>query len=231
MLFSVDRHVAEWIWEMLFDNSEGDILMISQSTAWCEQEGVRRIIQEKFPSIKVYYREEEPGCEVYYTNDTTGDYFPETYFLDSYDEQRYFETIEEAAESVSEIVGCTVEATIDAIQEALEKEKKRIAKKLEIDPEDLFKTKKQAYELMKVKLNQYTKKINQAKEDGEEENVPINMKDLEKIRKVAKVELWEPTVVAKNEWTTTLKTNWPLVEIIRSDEKEEIQDGSEEDDE
>ena len=118
------------------------------------------------------------------------------------------------------------------IQKALEKEKNRIANKLEIDPEDLFKTKKQAYELMKVKLNQYTKKINQAKEDGEEENVPINMKDLEKIRKVAKVELWEPTVVAKNEWTTTLKTNWPLVEIIRSDESdEEIQDGSEEDDE
>ena len=80
---------------------------------------MRRIIQEKFPSIKVYYREEEPDCEVYYTNDTTGDYFPESYFLDSYDEQRYFETIEEAAESVSEIVGCTVEATIDAIQETL----------------------------------------------------------------------------------------------------------------
>ena len=64
---------------------------------------------------------EEPGCEVYYTNDTTGSYFPETYFLDSYDEQQYFETIEEAAESVSEIVGCTVEATVNAIQEALEK--------------------------------------------------------------------------------------------------------------
>ena len=100
---------------------EGDILIITQMTAWCEQEGVRRIIQEKFPGIKVYYREEEPGCEVYYTNDTTGDYFPETYFLDSYDEQLYFETIEEAAESVSEIVGCAVKATVNAIQEALEK--------------------------------------------------------------------------------------------------------------
>ena len=100
---------------------DGDVLEITQYTAWCEQEGVRGIIQEKFPSIKVYYREEEPGCEVYYTNDTTGDYFPETYFLDSYDEQRYFETIEEVAESVSEIVGCTVEATVNAIQEALEK--------------------------------------------------------------------------------------------------------------
>ena len=100
---------------------DGDVLEITQYTAWCEQEGVRRIIQEKFPGIKVYYREEEPGCEVYYTNDTTGDYFPETYFLDSYDEQRYFETIEEVAESVSEIVGCAVEATVNAIQEALEK--------------------------------------------------------------------------------------------------------------
>mgnify|MGYP003435263079 CR=1 FL=1 len=95
---------------------DGDVLEITQYTAWCEQEGVRRIIQEKFPSIKVYYREEEPGCGVYYTNDTTGDYF-----LDSYDEQQYFETIEEAAECVSGIVGCTVEATVNAIQEALEK--------------------------------------------------------------------------------------------------------------
>lgn len=100
---------------------DGDVLEITQYTAWCEQEGVRRIIQEKFPSIKVYYREEEPGCEVYYTNDTTGDYFPETYFLDSYDEQLYFETIDEAAECVSGIVGCAIEATVDAIQEALEK--------------------------------------------------------------------------------------------------------------
>ena len=100
---------------------DGDVLEITQMTAWCEQEGVRRIIQEKFPSIKVYYREEEPGCDVYYTNDTTGCYFPEIYFLDSYDEQRYFETIDDAAESVSEIVGCTVEATVNAIQEALEK--------------------------------------------------------------------------------------------------------------
>lgn len=107
--------------EIIDYSLDGNILIISQSTAWCEQEGARRIIQEKFPSIKVYYREEEPGCGVYYTNDTTGDYFPETYFLDSYDEQQYFETIEEAAECVSEIVGHTVETTIDAIQEALEK--------------------------------------------------------------------------------------------------------------
>ncbi len=106
--------------EIIDYSLDGDILIISQSTAWCEQEGVRRIIQEKFPSIKVYYREEEPGCNVYYTNDTTGSYFSETYFLDSYDEQRYFETIEDAAESVSDLVGHKVEADSTNIQEALD---------------------------------------------------------------------------------------------------------------
>ena len=75
------------------------------------------------------------------------------------------------------------------IEKALEKEKNKIAKKLEIPVEDLFKTKKQAIELMKYKLNQYARKVKQAQENDEEEDVPINMKDLEKIRKVAKVEL------------------------------------------
>jgi division protein CdvB (Snf7/Vps24/ESCRT-III family) len=42
---------------------------------------------------------------------------------------------------------------------------------------------------MKYKLNQYAKKVNKAQEDGDDEDVAINMKDLEKIRKVAKVEL------------------------------------------
>ena len=36
-------------------------LMIWQNTAWGEQEGVRRIIEEKLPSVKVYFQEEEPG--------------------------------------------------------------------------------------------------------------------------------------------------------------------------
>ena len=34
-------------------------LMIYQNTAWAEQEGVRRIIEERFPGVKVYYQEED----------------------------------------------------------------------------------------------------------------------------------------------------------------------------
>ena len=113
------------------------------------------------------------------------------------------------------------------IEKALERQKNQIAKKLEIPVEDLFKTKKQAIELMKYKLNQYAKKVNKAKEDGDDEDVAINMKDLEKIRKVAKVELGEPTIVAKNEWKTTFETSWPLVAIIRSEENDDEENDDE----
>lgn len=109
------------------------------------------------------------------------------------------------------------------IQKALERKKNEIAKKLEIPVEDLFAIKKQAIELMKAKLNQYAKKRKENPDD-----TPINIKDVDKIRKMSKTELWEPTIVAKNEWKTTLETNWPLVAIIRSEENE---DENEEDDE
>lgn len=109
------------------------------------------------------------------------------------------------------------------IQKALERKKNEIAKKLEIPVEDLFAIKKQAIELMKAKLNQYAKKRKENPDD-----TPINIKDVDKIRKMSKTELWEPTTIAKNEWKTTLETNWPLVAIIRSEESE---DENEEDDE
>ena len=53
-----------------FQMEKGDKkLTIYQSTAWCEQEGFRKFIEQKFPSIKVYYLDIEPGCQWYGTND------------------------------------------------------------------------------------------------------------------------------------------------------------------
>ena len=92
--------------------------MIWQNTAWGEQEGVRRIIEERLSSVKVYYQVEEPGCELYATNSFT--HFPERYLLDSYDEPLYFEDIEEAAKCVSDIVGHTIEPSVEAIDQALD---------------------------------------------------------------------------------------------------------------
>ena len=106
--------------EIIGYHIENNLLTIYQSTAWCEQEGFRECIEKKFPSIKVYYREEEPGCDVYYTNDAERNYFPERYLLNNNDEPLYFNTIEEAAEYVSGIVNQKVEANMKAIEQALD---------------------------------------------------------------------------------------------------------------
>jgi hypothetical protein len=62
----------------------------------------------------------EPGCQWYGTNDKEGKYFPERYYLDSYEGTEMFNTIEEAAEYVSGIVNQKVEANMKAIEQALD---------------------------------------------------------------------------------------------------------------
>ena len=95
------------------------------------------------------------------------------------------------------------------VEKALAKKQNELAKKLEIDVDDLLKAKKTVLELLKVKLNQYVQGINEGK--------PINTRDLETIWRMTKTELWEPTVVAKNENNTQRSWDWPLVQIIRAD--------------
>lgn len=117
----------------------------------------------------------------------------------------------------------------DITAKALEREKNKIARKLEIPVEELFNTKKKAIALMRRKLDQYVNKVDKATPD---EDVPINIKDVEKIRKMTKVELWEPTIVAQNQWSVDANLNiswWPLVQIVRDtgddeDEEPEIDD-------
>ena len=100
---------------------DGNVLTINQNTAWCEQEGVREIIQKAYPSIKVYYMEQESGCGVFTTNDPSGVYFPERYFLETNEDWEYFESIEQVAEYVStKILNRKVEADVNAICQALD---------------------------------------------------------------------------------------------------------------
>ena len=93
-------------------------LMIWQNIAWGEQEGVRRIIEEKLPSVKVYFQEEEPGNGLFATN--SFEHFPERYLLDSYDEPLYFDDIRDAARCVGEIVRHDVDESTEAIISALD---------------------------------------------------------------------------------------------------------------
>ncbi len=100
-----------------FQEEDKNILMIAMSTAWCEQEGVRECIEKKYPSIKVYFRDEEPGCDVFCTN--SFEHFPDRYFLDSYEDPMYFETIEEAHGYIESLVGLHVDKTFDALDSAV----------------------------------------------------------------------------------------------------------------
>jgi hypothetical protein len=95
---------------------EHDVLTICQSTAWCEQEGVRHAIEKKLPSIKVYYLDEEPGCENYTTNDASGICFPMRYRVENYNETEDFNNLEEVAEYFSELTEQPVAADLDTIQ-------------------------------------------------------------------------------------------------------------------
>lgn len=115
----------------------------------------------------------------------------------------------------------------EIVQKALEKEKNKLAKKLEIPVEFIFDIKKDALDLLRKKLDQIKTKIEIPPEDEEKANNTINVADLERIWKIAKTELWEPTNVVKNEGKTTLETNWPLVQVVRSDEKEETEEAEE----
>lgn len=99
---------------------DGNVLTINHYTAWCEQSRLRETIKQAFPSVKVYFRECEPEMNVYFTNDTTGMYFPEPYCLASFDgDPEFFMTIEEAARHVSGIVRKRVPFKMKAIHNAL----------------------------------------------------------------------------------------------------------------
>ena len=104
--------------EILDFDYDKEVLTINMETAWTEQNGVRVFLQQTFPNIQIYYIEEEPGCDIFQTNDSDGFYFPERYFLDSMgDDSDYYETIEQVASAVSQIIGRKIESTEDHEEE------------------------------------------------------------------------------------------------------------------
>lgn len=118
--------------EIIDFSMDGDILVISQSTAWCEQEEFRYFLERHYSGMKIYYQEEEPGCEVYYTNDETGEYFPDRYVLDSSEGCEYFSSLKNVAAKVKSLTGVDakteedIETALDDYQEKMEEEGKEV---------------------------------------------------------------------------------------------------------
>lgn len=57
---------------------QGDTLHMTFETAWTPCYEVTNLIKESYPSLRIYYKAEEPGNGVYLKNDAEGKYFPET---------------------------------------------------------------------------------------------------------------------------------------------------------
>lgn len=107
-------------WDNLLLHEDGTV-SFSIESAWDEPNEVREFIEEKFPDIQIYYQTEEPGMGIYKTNDDTGQYFPEEYYLWVEDEKtEYYDNLESLIRDVEKITGSKNLKTLDSCKKALE---------------------------------------------------------------------------------------------------------------
>ena len=91
------------------------ILSIETETAWGEMDEVRHFIEKIYPTLKIYYYEEEPGMEIYQTNDKHGHFFPERFILDDFegDGPEYYNDTDSLLKAASEIFGMGLKTMAD----------------------------------------------------------------------------------------------------------------------
>lgn len=95
----------------------GGVLRFYAEERWGLQD-FEELLRQKFPDIKVYWTVEEPGCEVYCTNDKEGKYFPERYWVDTAQDDiynsEYFSTEEAMYKWLNEKYGVKSEEEVEA---------------------------------------------------------------------------------------------------------------------
>ena len=94
---------------------EDGVLSIETETAWGEMDEVRHFIEKVYPALKIYYYEEECGCEIYQTNDRHGHFFPERFILDDFegDGPEYYNDTDSLLKAASEIFGKKLKTMAD----------------------------------------------------------------------------------------------------------------------
>ena len=97
---------------------DGDVLKFSTETAWAPCSETFDLVREAFPNLRYYFQAEEPGMEVYETNDEFGTYFSDRFFLDACSPEEeylseYFETQEDAFAWLEEKCGEPIKSAED----------------------------------------------------------------------------------------------------------------------
>lgn len=104
------------------------MIQLSTMTAWGDMPEVWDFVCKNYPSIEYYYLAEEGGLCYYVNSDTTGEYFPEKYYVlhaEGYSE--YLDDDEELLEYIAEKIGAAKIESIDQVDQLLEQYNKEHA--------------------------------------------------------------------------------------------------------
>jgi hypothetical protein len=89
-------------------------LVITTEEAWCMTH-FPNLLLEVFPNLDILYIEEEPGCQIYETNDAEGYTYPERakvdYSIHGKDGTEYFHSVEEAIKFAQEVSGTNLRSS------------------------------------------------------------------------------------------------------------------------
>lgn len=107
-------------WDNLLLHEDGTV-SFSVESAWGELYDVRKFIEEYFPGVTLHFQCEESGMGIYQTNDDTGQYFPEKYYLwVEVGITEYYTNLEALTKEVENITGSKNLKTLDSCKKALE---------------------------------------------------------------------------------------------------------------
>ena len=109
MLGATDEQMKKYLRGFIqFYDFDGCVLRIDAEEAWGATD-FHEVLAELMPDLTIYFSVEEPGCEIYATNDAEGKYFSDRYYVESsvnnnYD-HGYFTEEEDAMKYVVELMG------------------------------------------------------------------------------------------------------------------------------
>lgn len=90
---------------------KGGDLHFNTRTAWSRCEDVEDVIKDKYPDLSVWFLSEELGCDIFETNDATGEIFPERVIIDTEGEGMEYYTAEEALNALCDKLDLDPETT------------------------------------------------------------------------------------------------------------------------
>lgn len=110
-------------WRGLRLTLEG-VLFFDTEHAWSRPAEVEMLLEIAYPSLQIYFLEEELGMDIFQTNDAAGEYFKEQVIIDEESEGMEYYTEEAALEHLTELAGKPItsweeaEAFTNALNEA-----------------------------------------------------------------------------------------------------------------